>query len=310
MQKLAGLLLIIAAIIYGIRLVKAFLNGTSLLFSNDYIQIVSYLYLMFLSFSTPIFILFIFKEKDSKRIENNNLELQKLNESKNKLFSIIAHDLKGPLGNLQQIGELLWKDEEAHKIDNKTKKILTENIYKTSKKTFNLLDNLLKWASTNSGNIEVNATKINLKNIIEEIISFYKTNTMVKNITIEHQLNNDILVLADYNMIHTIIRNLISNAIKFTPKDGKIEISSINQQKHPNCSSIAIKDTGVGIEKAAISKILQLDSTVTTLGTENEVGTGFGLKLCQEFIRINKGKIEIESEKNKGTTVFLSIPNC
>ena len=309
-QKFAGYFLLIAAIVYFVRFFKAFITTNSLLFSNDSIEVLSNFYILFLSFTTPILFLFILKEKDSQRIENDNLKLQELNDGKNKLLSIIAHDLRGPLGALQQIGELLCKDEENNQIDLETKKKLTENIYKTSKKTFDLLDNLLKWASTNSGKIDVNPIKINLKSITEEIISFYKTNTLVKNISIEHYLNDDLIVYADYNMTNTVIRNLISNAIKFTPKNGKIEIRRVEQKQIDNFSSIAIKDTGVGMRKEDVSKILQIDSSISTLGTENEVGTGFGLKLCHEFVRKNNGDIKIESEKNKGTTVILSLPNC
>lgn len=308
-QKLAGYFLLIAGIVYFVRFLKALITTNSLLFSNDSIEVLSNFYILFLSLTTPILFLFILKEKDSQRIENDNLKLQELNDGKNKLLSIIAHDLRGPLGALQQIGELLCKDEENKQIDLETKKKLTENIYKTSKQTFNLLDNLLKWATTNSGKIEVNPTKINLKSITEEIISIYKTNTLVKNITIEHHLNDNLIVYADYNMINTVIRNIISNAIKFTSKYGKIEISSIDCTQTANFSCIAIKDTGVGIQKKDISKILNIDSSISTLGTENESGTGFGLKLCNEFVQKNNGEIKIESEKNKGTTVFIFLPN-
>lgn len=307
-QKLAGYFILFASIIYFARFIKAIYNTNSLLFSNDIVQITSYLYLLFLSFTFPIVFLFIFKEKDTLIIANDNIKLQELNDAKNKLFSIIAHDLRGSLGGLQQIGGLLLKNEESNEFNLETKKKFTENIYKTSKKTFNLLDNLLKWASSNSGNIKVSPININFKNIIDKNISFFKTEAMLKNIEISSNINKNLIVFADYNMLDTVIRNLISNAIKFTDISGKIEITRLINQNSDNYITLVIKDNGVGMSDEDALKVLEIDSSISTLGTKNESGTGFGLKLCNEFIKKNKGTIRIESEINKGTKIFLTLP--
>lgn len=307
-QNFAGYLLIFASIFYFIRFVKAIFFPDNLLFSNDLIQVLAYYYILFLSFSLPILFLFILKEKDTERIANDYQKLEELNKGKNRLFSIIAHDLRGPIGGLQQIGELLWKNEETNKIKEETRKKFTEIIYKSSKKTVNLLDNLLKWASLNSGAIKVMPIKIDLKELIIENVNFLKSEGILKNIEISHNLENNSLVFADINMVNTIIRNLISNALKFTPNSGKIDIVGFNNEDSENYITIIIKDNGVGMSKENSLKVLKIDSSISTLGTENETGTGFGLKLCSEFVVKNNGKIHIESEKNKGTSVFLSLP--
>jgi len=129
-----------------------------------------------------------------------------------------------------------------------------------------------------------------------------------KNLELICDFHNELFVHADIDMIDTVIRNIISNAIKFTPENGKIEISldKINQQQ--NVCTIVISDSGVGLDKNAQQKVFEIDSTITTLGTNKEKGTGLGLKLCKEFLNINYGAIWIESEVNKGTSVYISLP--
>ncbi len=238
-----------------------------------------------------------------KEAENNlQLALKQLeiaNETKDKFFSIIAHDLRNPISNLMQISEIISKNK---KIDN----TLIDAQKKLSKNTYHLLDNLLNWARYNKNQIEYNPEIINIKEIINENIEKYDYEVHKKNISIKLNYDEkDINCLADKNMIDLIIRNLLSNAIKFNNNNGQIKIDIVN-----NDFSIIIKisDTGIGIPIENIERIFSENEFFTTYGTSNEKGNGLGLKLCKYFIEINKGKLTIESEINKGSSLSFSLP--
>ncbi|WP_372745800.1 sensor histidine kinase [Lutibacter sp.] len=267
------------------------------IFSTNYMMVFPLIFFLILNLIIPLLLIFILKEKD-------NLKLSELNKSKDNLFSIIAHDLRGPLGGLQQIGELLWLNNITEEIREK----LTKSLYQNSKETFNLLDNLLKWANTNTGLIIYNPSQLNLNEIVLTNIRLFNSQVKLKNINLSCNFNTEISVYADYDMVDTVIRNLISNAIKFTPVDGKIEIVLKKIDEKLNTCTIAIVDNGVGITKETQLKVFEINSTVSTFGTNNEKGTGLGLKLCKEFLTINKGTIKIESKLNQGTSVYISLP--
>jgi len=143
---------------------------------------------------------------------------------------------------------------------------------------------------------------------VQNNISLFNAQIRLKNLKLACNFESDLFVYADFDMTDTVIRNLISNAIKFTPNGGEIEIVLDNIDKTNNSCTIAIMDNGIGINKDAQLKVFEIDATVSTLGTNNENGTGLGLKLCKEFLTINKGTIWIESNENKGTSVFISLP--
>lgn len=265
--------------------------------STDNIVVLPLIFYLILNLIIPLLLLFILKEKD-------HLKLTEINKSKNNFFSIIAHDLRGPLGGLQQIGELLW----LNNITEEKREQLTKSLYQNSKDTFNLLDNLLKWANTNAGLITYNPSKLDLHEIVLNNVRLFNSQTKLKNITLNCNLENDLFVYADNDMVDTIIRNLISNAIKFTPTDGKIDIVLHKIDHTKNMCTIAIIDSGVGIDKNTQLKVFEINTSVSTFGTNNEKGTGLGLKLCKEFLTINNGSITIESNLTEGTCVLISLP--
>lgn len=240
-----------------------------------------------------------------KELQDFANELEIANKTKDKFFSIIAHDLRGPLGNLMGFGELLMT--RGNKIEEKTKKKYIELIATDAKNTFNLLDNLLKWALSNTEGIIPNFERLNVNEIVKENISFFKTMAEAKELTLIDSLNEKIVVTADYDMINTVLRNLISNAIKFTPNNGIIEI--LSRKTSDNRIEIGISDTGVGIEAETLSKLFDTDSHITTSGTNNERGSGLGLKLCKEFVEKNEGTIYVESKLGNGTTFWISLPS-
>ncbi|UMB59608.1 HAMP domain-containing histidine kinase [Lutibacter sp. A80] len=296
-QHLTGYIFTLAAIFLLFRALGASLGTKTSMFSTNYMLVLPLIFFLIFNLIIPLLLIFILKEKD-------NQKLNALIKSKDNFFSIIAHDLKGPLGGLQQIGELLWLND----ITDEKREKLTKSLYQNSKNTFNLLDNLLKWANTNTGLITYKPYKLNLYKIIHNNINLFNSQVKLKNINLSCNFEQDLFIYADYDMVDTIIRNLISNAIKFTKTNGKIEIILAEVDTTQNICTIAIADNGVGINKETLSKIFEINTSISTFGTDNEKGTGLGLKLCKEFLTINKGKININSNLEKGTKVFISLP--
>jgi signal transduction histidine kinase len=296
-QHLTGYMFALASLSLLFRAFGALLEVGVEMASTNYMLILPLIFFLILNLVIPLLLIVILKEKD-------NLKLSALNKSKDKFFSIIAHDLRGPLGGLQQIGELLW----LNNITDEKREKLTKSLYQNSKNTFNLLDNLLKWASSNAGLIVYKPSQLNLHKIVTKNVRLFNSQVRFKDLELSCNFNRDLFVYADFDMIDTIIRNVISNAIKFTPSDGKIEIILDKIDVINNTCTIAIVDNGIGMDKDSQSIVFEIDSTVSTLGTNKERGTGLGLKLCKEFLTINKGTIWIESTENKGTSVFISLP--
>lgn len=296
-QHLTGYIFSLASLSLILRAIGAIFKVGLSMSSTNYILILPLIFFLILNLIIPLLLIFILKEKD-------NVKLRELNISKNKFFSIIAHDLRGPLGGLQQIGELLW----LNNITDEKREKLTKSLYQNSKNTFNLLDNLLKWSNANAGLIIYNPIKLNLQEIINTNIHLFKPQIKLKKITLNCNFENDLFVYADYDMVNVIIRNVVSNAIKFTPHYGKIEINIAKIDFINKICTIVIIDNGVGINKLAQLKVFEIDSTLSTLGTNNEKGTGLGLKLCKEFLTINKGNIWLESNIDNGTSVYITLP--
>lgn len=298
-QFLTGYILALASLALLMRALGAFFEVGIEVASTNYMLILPLIFFLILNLVIPLLLIFILKEKD-------NLKLSELNKSKDKFFSIIAHDLRGPFGGLQQIGELLWLNK--NKISDEKREKLTKVLYQNSKNTFNLLDNLLKWASANAGLISYEPSRLNLHKIVLNNLRLFNSQVKLKNLTLSCNFDKELYVYADADMIDTVIRNIISNAIKFTPNDGKIEIILDKVDKINNTCTIAIVDNGIGMAKDSQLNVFEIDATMSTLGTNNENGTGLGLKLCKEFLIVNKGTIWIESNENKGTGVFISLP--
>lgn len=249
-------------------------------------------------------------EEQNKVLESNNIELKdqasrllELNATKDKFFSIIAHDLKSPFNSILGFSELL-----VEKIQNKdyngTEKY-AGTIYDSSQKAMELIVSLMQWSSAQSGRMDFNPGGIDFVSLIDEAVELSKDAAHHKLISITTKHPEAINIKADKDMIAAVLRNLISNAIKFTNDEGFVEIKASIEGK---ALYVSVKDNGVGISEEHLKNLFRLDQSVSTLGTHHEKGTGLGLLLCKEFIEKHGGKIWAESERGKGSIFHFSIP--
>ena len=236
---------------------------------------------------------------EQKKIES---ELRDLNVSKDKFFSIIAHDLRGPIGSMMQISEMI---SEQQGLDSKTFSHFIVSQKELSKSTFQLLENLLNWARYNRDKITPKPQEIDLKTIIEETLMTIKYKASQKNISILTSIDHTATAYADKDMTTLIIRNLISNALKFTNHNGVISINTKDKEK---VIEVIISDTGIGISEENIEKILSKNQYYSSYGTDNEKGTGLGLKLCKTFTEQNHGQFLIKSQLGKGSDFSFTLP--
>ncbi|MFH0758477.1 MAG: two-component regulator propeller domain-containing protein [Bacteroidota bacterium] len=230
-------------------------------------------------------------------------ELKELNASKDKFFSIIAHDLKNPFNAIIGFSELLYAEAGKEQYANAGEYAMMINT--SAVQTLKLLENLLEWAKTQRGNISFNPVSINLSDAVTEEMITLDGNAKSKNIELKNSVHSDLMIIADRNMIRTIFRNLISNAIKFTRRDGKIEVKASTKN---NTTEISVSDNGIGMTKEMIAKLFRIETNFATPGTENEKGTGLGLILCKEFVEKHGGKIWVESETGKGSAFIFTLP--
>jgi signal transduction histidine kinase len=238
-----------------------------------------------------------------KGINDLNAELTDLNADKDRFFSIVAHDLRSPFTPLLGNAELLL--EMAEHLTPKEVKEISGGIYRSAKLVLGLLENLLQWSRLQMGRMEYQPADINLKDVAQQTVDLLGANAINKNITLHNEINDHVMVYADDYMLDTIIRNLTSNALKFTPQGGKISISAIQNEKF---IEVSITDTGVGISEADKDKLFKIDVQHSTVGTEKEAGTGLGLLLCKEMVEMNGGQIGMESELGQGTTFKFTMP--
>ena len=230
-------------------------------------------------------------------------ELNILNAAKDKFFSIISHDLRSPFNSLLGITEYIYQS-----YDNLSSTEIREsvkNIYSSSQKLYNLILNLLEWSRLQSGRFEIDKTEIELENLIDEMKNLYTESATAKNISISTEIPKNLFILADKYMIETILRNLISNAIKFTKAGGKIKLQAIAKGSF---AEIAVIDNGIGITKENLKNLFRIDEQFRRDGTANEKGTGLGLILCKEFVEKNGGTIAVESGERKGSRFSITIP--
>ncbi|UCH14903.1 MAG: PAS domain S-box protein, partial [Bacteroidales bacterium] len=239
----------------------------------------------------------------TENLTRANKELERLNKTKDKFFSIIAHDLKNPFHAIIGFSELLSKD--FHDMDDKQKIGLIELINVSSESAFSLLENLLQWARTQTDKIKFSPENIDIHSIVESTLNLHKISAEKKKIEIKSHVKKNYTAYADKNMVTTVIRNLVSNALKFTKSNGKIEISCDGTEKSVE---VTISDNGVGINKDNIDNLFRIDSYYSTSGTLGESGTGLGLIICKEFIEKNGGKISVVSEEGKGSAFTFSLP--
>jgi len=242
-------------------------------------------------------------EKSNQKLEASEGELKKLNSTKDKFFSIIAHDLKNPLSGLMGLTELLSMSQDRDEI---SRREINGLIHDSAKHLHNLLENLLTWSRSQTGRITYKPDLIDLYEIAEENIKLLKLNADNKNISLVNHIAPQTKAFADKDMITLVIRNLMSNAIKFTPEHGEIKIIAVSDNEKEIV--ISVSDNGVGISEADMKKLFRIDTQFTTQGTSKESGTGLGLILCKEFIEKNSGHIWVESQQEKGSQFKFSLP--
>jgi len=251
--------------------------------------------------------------KLEEKVKNRTVELEESQEeltetihTKDRFFSIIAHDLKNPMNSLIGFSDLLIKNWGSYNDEKKHKFITMINT--SSIHLYNLLINLLEWSKTQIGNIKVDRTLIDLNDLILENIELLRGQANKKEIAFLFNPNGENVAFADKNMLNTVIRNLLSNAIKYSYRDSEIVIL-IKHTMQSNVE-ISISDTGVGLSQEKISSLFSVKKNISTLGTEKEKGTGLGLIVCQEFVEINNGSLRIESATGEGSTFIVSLPVC
>jgi two-component system sensor histidine kinase/response regulator len=237
------------------------------------------------------------------KVEQRTKELKELNATKDKFFSIIAHDLKNPFNTLMGFSELMIINLAAY--DKKQISEFINIIHATSKNAYSLLENLLDWSRSQTGRIELKPLEISLFELVDENVSLMKGIASNKEIKLVNEVRKDAMAFADHNMINTVIRNLLSNSLKYTAKGGTVKISSeITGDK----AKITVSDTGVGIQEENLDKLFRIDVNYSTRGTEDEEGTGLGLILCREFIHKNKGELGVKSTFGIGSEFFFTLP--
>ncbi len=238
-----------------------------------------------------------------KSVALKTAELKELNASKDKFFSIIAHDLKNPFNTIIGFSDI--QKEEILEGDLSKIQEYAEMINTSAVQTLRLLENLLDWANSQTGKIMFNPVLIKFSEVLNEEFSMLNDMAMEKNIELKSSVIYDMEIMADKNMIKTILRNLISNAIKFTHKNGTIEVIA---KKNINQLEVLVADNGIGMSDDTISKLFRIDANLTMRGTENEKGTGLGLFLCKEFVEKHSGRIWVESKPGEGSQFHFTIP--
>lgn len=238
-----------------------------------------------------------------KELTESKAVAELANAAKDKFFSIISHDLRGAFSSFFCFVNLM-KNRRKNLSEEKITK-LYDDMSGSAESSYKLLDNLLQWARSQTGKIQLKREKLLLQELVNEMFEFTNYQADQKKIRLESKIPSAEIAYGDKNMIQTVIRNLIANAIKFTPQHGKIIVET---EKHNDQIQLSISDTGVGIKQEIMDKLFRIDTQVTSKGTENEKGSGLGLILCKEFVERNGGEIWVESKLGKGTTIRFTLP--
>ncbi len=244
-----------------------------------------------------------FKRQADVELLLKNIELSETNATKDKFFSIIAHDLRSPFQGILSVGELL--SEHIDELEKEEIEEMAMMMYKTSKNTYELLENLLDWSRIQTGKLKPYPTEIELKNSLMSLKLLMDSQAQRKDIQLQINAETDAHVFADQQMLNAVLRNLVSNAIKFTPRGGTVNVCC---EVKTDFAEIAVSDTGIGIDNEVIGNLFKIDKVKSQNGTENEPGTGLGLLLCKEFMDKNNGSIRVSSKIGQGSTFFISLP--
>jgi len=253
---------------------------------------------------TVIVITDITDQKSAERkLELQRDELQELNQEKDKFFSIIAHDLKGPFNSLLGLSSQLTSG--IAEFDRNKVAEYSGAVHESAEQVFKLLENLLKWSSLHMGRMEFEPEPIDLKEIIDTNVRLFSPVARDKSIQLTGKRRNSLIVFADAQMVDTIIRNLVNNAIKFTPENGDV---TINARRNGKWAEVEVSDTGVGMSADKSARLFRLDEKTSTVGTGGETGTGLGLPLCKELVEKQGGQIHVKSTEGEGATFRVTLP--
>jgi len=249
-----------------------------------------------------VLIIMLIIKKSNIKLENKNLELNILNATKDKFFSIISHDLKNPMSAFKNIADSL--NENIDDLNKEEIKYFTGQLKQSSGTVYELLDNLLQWAKSQLGGLKPQTLNLNLKTLVDNVIKNNKPIAENKNVRLINMISNDIELKTDKNILTTILRNLIINGIKFTGKDGKVIILAERIKEHLR---IKVEDTGIGISEEDIKKLFRIDINTKTIGASQEKGSGLGLILCNELAEKINATLYVESEISKGSVFIIDF---
>jgi two-component system, sensor histidine kinase and response regulator len=242
-------------------------------------------------------------ENTLNQLSDTNSLLQQVIATKDKFFTIIAHDLRSPFNTIIGLSEILVMQAQEENLAGVEE--FAGHILQASNRAMLLLMNLMEWAQSQTGRMDFKPEQYELASIINEVTILSDDYAKQKSINIKRILPNDVSVYADKSMINTVFRNLISNAIKFTLPGGEITISAEVKQRE---IVFMVRDTGIGMSKERIETLFLIDQSYSTPGTNKEMGTGLGLILCREFVKKHGGNIWVESEEGKGSAFYFSLP--
>ncbi len=263
-----------------------------------------------ISFLLAVFLIIIYYRDRRKlkrlnqQVNESNKQLRELNNTKDKFFSIIAHDLRSPFDAL--LGLLTELDENYETFDEAFKKEIIKSLRKSSHNTYNLLVNLLDWSRSQRGMIKNEPEKVNVSLIIHKVFDFLETRAQEKQQQLIVETDSSLHVYADPQLLQNVLINLVNNSIKFTAVGGKIRATATLQEE---IIRICVKDNGIGIPEKKIPHLFSIDGDTHRKGTESELGTGLGLVMCKEFVEIMGGSISVESEEGRGSTFCVTLPS-
>jgi len=242
--------------------------------------------------------------RDVTESKNKERELLRLNATKDKFFGIIAHDLRSPFHGYLGLTEAILSDLYDLSISDLSR--MMSQLHESAGNLYKLLNNLLDWSRLQQGVLEIKKVNIPFKTILDEILNLFDQNMTQKNLKLTTEIENKLVLFSDENMLHTILRNLVGNAIKFTPKGGALKISA--KEIEGELIEVAIEDSGIGMSEATINKLFKIEEKFQENGTEGEVGSWLGLLICKEMVTHLGGKIWIKSELNKGSVFYFTLP--
>ncbi len=242
-------------------------------------------------------------EQQNEYINKQNIELSNLNSMKDKFFSIISHDMRNPITNMNLLLSLIESFCEVGKYDKIPDKL--DKFKSSITNLMALFENLLVWSKTQTGSIKFNPARFNASEVIRHVAETFELNAEMKNIRFKIESNTSVLIDADKDMIEFIVRNLLSNAFKFTKSGGRVAISLIQES---DLFKIIVTDSGIGLSKDNLANLFLIDHTYSRVGTASEKGSGLGLSIVKEFVALHQGNIEVNSEVGKGTEFIIILP--